>query len=405
MKTAGIVAEFNPFHSGHARLIRILRENGADLVAVAMSGNFVQRGEAAVLSKWARARQALLCGADLVVEIPLPWAVAGAEKFAFGGVSVLNALGADVLGFGSECGSADRLRQASGALSSPLLRRALRRELEGGATFAAARQKAAGEVFGPETAELLRGPNDILGIEYLKALERLGSRMEPFAVRRTGAAHGDLRPDGASASSASLRAMIRGGRACAAYMPPPAFGILREELKAGRAPAGLSFLERGILAKLRTLKREDFSRLPDLSEGLENRVYAASRRAGTLEELYALAKTKRYPHARIRRIVLSAFLGLRASDSAGPVPYLRVLGIGRGGAAILRKAKEVGALPVVSRRADVRPLGEAARSLFRLENRAADLYALCMPGACPCGLEETSGVAVLPSSNEEGLSI
>lgn len=405
MKTAGIVAEFNPFHNGHLSLFRRLKENGATHLAVAMSGNFVQRGEPAILSKWARARQALLCGADLVVEIPLPWAVAGAEKFAFGGVSLLAALGADVLGFGSECGSAGQLRKASAALASPLLRQVLQKELKSGATFAAARQKAVRGLFGEETADLLRGPNNILGIEYLKAMKRLGSSMAPFTVRRAGAGHDASRGEGTSVSSARLRTLIRSGRDCGAFLPPPAAGVLREELKADRAPAGLSYVERGVLAKLRTMSREDFSRLPDLSEGLENRIYAASRRAGALSELYGLAKTKRYTLARIRRIVLSAFLGIRASDSAGPVPYLRVLGIGRGGAAILRNASKTGLLPVISRHSELPALNPPAQRILRLEERAADLYALCTPAVQPCGLDDTAGVVTLPDSMGEGASV
>ena len=385
MLTAGIVCEYNPFHRGHAYLIDRLRAQGATHVAVVMSGNFVQRGDAAALTKRARARQALLCGADLVAELPLPWAVAGAERFALGGIALLDALGADVVGFGSECGSVDRLRAASDALSSPLLRDAMRGELQKGSTFAAARQSAVERLFGGETAGLLRDPNNILGIEYLRAIERLGSRMAPVTVRRVGSAHDA--EGGVFCSSRQLRSLLKSGGDCSSLMPAPAYAVLREELSAGRAPADLFLAERAVLAKLRCMAEADFAALPDLSEGLENRILGAVRRATGLEELYSLAKTKRYPLARIRRIALSAFLGLKASDAAGTPPYLRILGIGERGPEILRAARDAAKLPVVSRASGLSALDGRARGIAALESRSADLYALCLPKAAPCGLD------------------
>lgn len=386
MLTAGIVCEYNPFHRGHAYLIDRLRAQGATHVAVVMSGNFVQRGEAAVLTKHARARQALLCGADLVAELPLPWAVAGAERFALGGIALLDALGADVVGFGSECGNVERLRAASDALSSPLLRDAMRGELQKGATFAAARQSAVERLFGGETAGLLRDPNNILGIEYLRAIGRLGSRMEPVTVRRAGSAH-DAEDGGVFCSSRQVRSLLKSGGDCSSLMPAPAYAALREELAAGRAPADLFLAERAVLAKLRCMREADFAALPDLSEGLENRLLGAVRRATGLEELYSLVKTKRYPLARIRRIALSAFLGLKASDAAGTPPYLRILGIGERGPEILRAARDSAKLPVVSRASELAALDGRAGEIAALESRAADLYALCLPKAAPCGLD------------------
>ncbi len=395
MGTAGIVAEFNPFHSGHARLIESLREHGADRIAVAMSGNFVQRGEAAVLSKWARAKQALLCGVDLVVEIPLPWAVSGAEKFSAGGVSVLSALGVDTLGFGSECGSTEKLKKAADALASPRLRPALREELKTGKTFAAARQRAAEKLFGAETAALLQSPNNILGIEYLKAIKRLGSPMRPFTVRRQREEGSGLGRCGPSVSSLKIRKRMESGLSLEGLMPASARKVLKEEESRKKAPADLSFSERGILARLRTMDRQEFSSLPDISEGLGNRIYEASRKAGTLGELYRLSKTKRYPLARIRRIILSAYLGLQSSDSSGNVPYLRVLGIGPGGPDILKSAKRSGILPIVTRWSDFSALGGSARRISLLEDRAADLYALCLPRCGPCGTDRTEGIVTL----------
>ncbi len=395
MTIAGIVAEYNPFHNGHAFLIREMRRLGADRVAVAMSGDFVQRGEPAVLSKWARTKQALSCGADLVVELPLPWAVAGAERFALGGVSVLTALGTDVIGFGSECGDIGLLNKARLALSSPLLHEAMQAELRKGSSFAAARQAAVESLFGEETALLLREPNNILGIEYLKAAESLGSGIKPWTVKRMGASRSGDGAGEKTASSSEIRAMMGRKEDFSEYVPNLSYRVAEEEIAAGRAPADLSFLGRAVLADLRRMDRKKLSRLPDLSEGLENRIFGAVQQAGSLPELLRSVKTKRYPMARIRRIVLSAFLGIEASDSAGTPPYLRILGIGGGAAEILRKAKRISPLPIVSRYSEAESLGGRAGKIMELENRASDLYALCMPAAGPCGLDRSTKLVVV----------
>ena len=433
MTFAGVIAEYNPLHNGHALLIRDMRRLGADAVAVVMSGNFVQRGEPAILSKWARAGQALACGADLVAELPLPWAVAGAERFALGGVSLLTALGADVIGFGSECGDLAKLQQAQAALASGELHNAMRALLSKGTTFAAARQQAVESLFGRETAALLREPNNVLGIEYLKAIERLKSGIKPVTVRRENACIHTGESGELPLTSSAVRAMMRAGTDVAEFLPEAAYRILAAEAAAGRAPADLSHLGRGPLAILRGMDRNAFACLPDISEewqagraqggkgppvrgplailrgmdrnafaclpdiseGLENRLFAAVQKAGSIPELLRLVKTKRYPMARIRRIILSALLGIRASDAAGTPPYLRVLGIGANGPGILRRAEERKLLPIVSRSAEPDRLGGRAAELFRLENRAADFYALCMPSPGPCGLDRSTKLVLL----------
>ncbi len=392
MLSAGIISEYNPFHLGHAALISRTRLAGATHIAAVMSGNFVQRGEPAILSKWARTRQALENGVDLVVELPLPWALAGAEKFAFGGAALLNALGVDWLSFGSECGNIDDLKKAAQALLSPALRDAMQNELKSGTTFAKARQNAVCSLFDEETAQLLAEPNNILGIEYLKALAKLDSKITPFTIRRVGAAHDTKSAECGIASASHIRSVIHSCGDYEVLMPRSSADILSSEVAAGNAPAGFAPVERAILAKLRTMSREEFSALPDISEGLENRVYAAARKAGTLEEVYDLTKSKRYTHARIRRIVLSAFLGLTSSMSKGAPPYLRVIGLNRRGAELLRYAKSNTNIPIITNSSDILSLDNNAKSMVELEGRAADLYALCMPNAAPCGLDRTTGI-------------
>ncbi len=395
MTVAGIIAEYNPLHNGHAFLIGELRRMGADCIAVVMSGNFVQRGEPAILSKWSRTRTALLSGADLVVELPLPWAVSGAQRFALGGVALLSALGADWIGFGSECGNLDQLEEARHALSSPLLHDQIKKSLQSGATFASARQEAVNSLFGSGTALLLREPNNVLGIEYLQAIERLNADIKPHTVQRTSLLLSGAGESSDAGSSSAVRAKIFGGKPFSPYMPEEACRILNGEIASGRAPAHISFAERGVLACLRRMTPEQFSRLPDISEGLENRIFAAVQKAGNVKELLESVKTKRYPMARIRRILLSAFLGIEASDSAGVPPYLRILGIGENGEKVLRRAKEQNRVPLVSRYADAAQLSPHAVRILELESQASDLYALCMPQVSSCGMDRTQKLIVL----------
>ena len=231
----GIVCEFDPLHNGHARLLAHARALGADTVVCAMSGNFTQRGSFAALSKTARAEMAVRCGADLVLELPTPWAMAPAETFAQGGVQLLHAAGADTLLFGSECGDAAALRRLAEALDSPAFAAALSAAPDTGATFAARRQRAAAALLDNSTAALLESPNNTLAVEYIRALRRTGSAMTPATLRRTGAAH-DGAPEGDTASASHLRRLLRQGAAdtACAYMPPATAAVLRRELAAGR---------------------------------------------------------------------------------------------------------------------------------------------------------------------------
>lgn len=277
------MAEYNPFHNGHAHQIERTRaaDNGcgATHVVAVMSGHFVQRGEPALLPKADRVKAALRGGVDLVLELPVPWCLSSAEGFAFGAVSLLDALGCvDVLSFGSECGDLQALEQAVDVLASPRFADLLAYHLEGGLPFPEARQKAAAELRGG-VAPLFESPNNTLGIEYIKALRRLTSGMAPFTVRRFGAGHDDRLPAGDMASATFLRSLIEADRLlnATAYMPAPCAAVLAEAAQEGRCPAAVSRLERALLARLRTMSPAEFASLPALSEGLENRLASAAR--------------------------------------------------------------------------------------------------------------------------------
>ena len=376
METAGIVAEYNPFHRGHAwHIAETRRRLGGDApVVCVMSGHWVQRGECALADKWLRAALALDRGADLVVELPTPWAMASAESFARGAVSLLAATGVvDVLSFGSETGELAPLEEAAAALDAPDYPERLRAALGRGLSFPAARQEAAG-------AACLSAPNNNLGVEYLRSLRALGSTIRPLTVPRQGAGH-DGPAAGGYASASELRRLLRAGRGeeAAPYLTAPWSGEL----------ADMQHIERAVLSRLRTMGEGDWAALPDGggAEGLPSRLAKAAREAVSLEDFYTRAKTRRYTHARLRRLALAAFLGLRAAERPAAPPYVRVLGLGGRGRVLLRRMKDTCPLPVIVKPAQARELDGPARTLFESEARYTDLYGLCFPAPRPCGAE------------------
>lgn len=400
MHVAGVVAEYNPFHLGHGHHLRETRaalESGGAVLAV-MSGNFVQRGECAALSKWARAEMALRGGADLVLELPLPWAVSSAERFARGAVEILAATGVvDTLSFGCE-GRLEDLSAAADCLLTEGYRTALRRELTLGIPFAAARQRAASALIG-SAADCLSAPNNNLGVEYLKALRALRAPLMPLAVPRLCVGHDAQKSEGGFASASAIRLLMAEGDwlDADAYLPEGSREVVAREAALGRAPARLEECGRAVLARLRGMGESGFAALPDAGapEGLPHRMVDAAWQGCSIEEVCALAKTKRYAHARIRRLVLWSFLGLTTADLPAAPLYLKVLGMNGRGKALLKEMGRRAALPIVTKPAHGRRLTGEARRLFELEARATDLYALCSPVPLPCGGEWTQGPVVL----------
>lgn len=383
MKVAGIVAEYNPFHNGHAYLIEKARENGATHVVAVMSSNFVQRGEPAVFDCDVRTRAALMNGVDLVVQLPSVYAVSNAQSFARSSVEVLDASGiVDELVFGSECGS---IREISGAVSSlgaKELKPLLDDELKKGISFASARENAL-RMLDCASADIIRSPNNILGVEYVSALKEKNSRISPVTFCRAGAEHDSGITNDAFASASNIRRMLACGEEWKDFVPDNVISLYEscEKSDIGR-------IENAVLYSMRTADREALAKAPDVSEGIENRLLTASLSAKSLDELYAAAKTKRYSHARIRRIVFNHFLGFTADDLSLPVPYIRVLGFNSEGSALIRKAKNVSRLPVITKAADLSRLGENAQRIFSLECRAGDIYSLCFANNGSCGEEK-----------------
>ena len=380
MQVAGVICEYNPFHTGHAWQLAELRRRGAAAVVCAMSGNFTQRGDFAIVRKHVRAGAAIYGGADLVLELPLPWATASAEGVAKGGAEALAATGVvDTLAFGSECADADRLARVADALSSDAFVAALKSELDKGDSFAAARQRAAETLCGADAA-VLASPNDILGVEYCKALR--GTALAPLALPRIGAVH-DGQPAGEYASASYIRDRILGKDAVDSsdlpYLTPDMRRLYDAERAAGRAPVTVAAAERAILARLRTMREADFAAYDEGNEGLYHRFSDAARRAASIDELLDAVKTKRYAHARLRRMLLAIYLGVLPAERPVQAPYLRVLAMNDKGKSLLHEMRRAAALPVLIKPADVRELSPEARRLMELEARATDLYALAYP--------------------------
>lgn len=403
MDCIGIIGEFDPFHRGHAHLIAQARKDlpGSPVVC-AMSGAFTQRGEAAIASKYARAEMALRCGADLILELPVQWAVASAERFARGGVAVLAAAGATHLVFGSEAGALGPLKQAAEALDSPDFPAALQPYLKEGLPFATARQNALEQLIGA-AAEVLTQPNNLLGIEYLRAIRLLAPDMEAVTVPRAGAAHNSAEGIGGLSSASALRALLINGaleQVCA-RVPEPAAEILRRERAENRCPAALAYNGRGIFTRLRSMTAADFAALPDCGEGLEHRILRAVGESVTLTECCDRVKTKRYAHARVRRLILRAYLGLTAADCPEQPPYLRVLGLTENGRAILRRAKALDRLPIVTKPAAVKSWDAVCQRQFAIDARTERLWNLCLPQLLPAPNEwAASPVVIKPTPSD-----
>ncbi|NCB74825.1 MAG: nucleotidyltransferase [Clostridia bacterium] len=373
MKILGIVAEYNPFHNGHLLHIqenKKLIDRDTATVCV-MSGDFVQRGEAAIFSKFARAEAAVKSGADLVLELPLPWALSSAEGFSRGAVGLLGELGCvDYLGFGSECGDMAILNSLATALLDPAMDAEIKEELKSGVSYAQARQSALYKSIGG-LAEQLETPNNILAVEYLKAIYTQRLRLEPITIARIGAGHDE---EGGSASD--IRNMLAIGKPIKHFVPKPAYEIFNREIEQGRGPVLMEELERAVISRFRMMDEQAVKELPDDSEGLGNRLFVAAHEESTLDGIIAAAKSKRYALSRIRRMCMCLALGIKKGQADGLPPYARVLAANEVGRGVLNTIAEKSSIPVITKPAVVKDMSSRCREVFDLGSRAHDLYVL-----------------------------
>ena len=370
---AGIVAEYNPFHNGHLYHIRKVREAGADFIVCVMSGNFVQRGECACLSKWKRAEIAIKNGADAVIDLPTPFACASAETFARGAVGLLLDFGVDFISFGSETDSKEKLLFCLNALENEKVGELTKIKMSEGMTYPKALSLATESLYGKETADIISSPNSTLGIEYLKALRDYGRENDFYPVLRKGALH-DSKEAESNIASASLIREMKLSEGAEAFLPKETVSIIKEESEKGFAPCSLKNNERGILSALREIPKEDYSLYISDTTGLSDRIYSALRTATTLSELYASVKVKNYTHSRIRREIMMLYLRCPKTLSEGKVPYMKILAVSERGLALLGKAKENSAVPIITKHSERVNLTENGKALYDFECRATDKF-------------------------------
>lgn len=381
MKTVGVICEYNPFHTGHKKqldTIRVICGEDTGIVCL-MSGNYVQRGAPAIFQKSLRAKAALLCGADLVLELPTPYSLSSAEGFAAGGVKILSGF-CDTLCFGSESGTAESLMSTASALLKPEFPNILKEQLKSGCSFPSARAAAIREV--GMDSNLLEKPNDILAVEYCKAILQQNSGMLPLVIKREGAYH-DETAQLDNPSATAVRNLIGAQQDFSPYVPEQTVSLY-----SGAQAHTLSAGERAILCKLRTMSEEEFESIPHGSEGLWRKLMHASRSCATLSEIIDNVKSKRYTRTRIDRMILCAFLGITGEILSQSAPYTRVLGFTDRGRHILKSARSTGDFP---------HLGDDTRLPYQaLERRWDDLYGLFSTGEPePTGTTASGRICIL----------
>lgn len=391
-KILGIIAEYNPLHLGHYHQLRLAaKETGSNYIVIAMSGNYVQRGEPAVFDKWSRAKMALAAGADLVVEIPVWFVLQSAEGFARAGVSTLAACGATHISFGSESGDLSRLGALARWLSTSGAQNVIKEQLQTGITYAAAVQRAA--EFSPEAAPLaplLRGANNILAIEYLRAVQSFAPEIRVHTVKRIGPNHGSARV-GKWAGATALRRLLAKGheRQVMTYIPPCSKRAF-EQAMAQLGPVFPEDFAKLIFYALLTLGDKNLSRLPACSEGMENRIRKALKSQSTLSGLVEAIKTKRYPRTRIQRLLFQALLQFHTVTCPGShTPYLRVMACSDRGINLLPLLAETGKAPLLYSARDIKALDEAAKALLNLDLYASSVYSLARSKPCQSDICQT----------------
>lgn len=380
MKVSAIICEYNPLHNGHVHHIRETKRGGATHLICLLSSSFVQRGDVALLSKFDRARLAVKAGADLVIELPSPFSCAAAEIYAGSAVSMLKSLGiVDELSFGCISGDMETISLLTEASLSTtqIYGERIRALMAKGNSYPAAVWEAVRQRYGNQVAGMMTDPNNLLAIEYMKAIQRQKAGIKPFPVARRCVMHDSEETDGQFASASFVRKMIyERDLSYTSFVPDYASKLIAERVMEGAA-AYFDNLEPIILYTLRTMSREQLMELPDMTEALANRFYTA-RNANSINELFARIKTKCYTMARIRRITMSALLGLRRDIYRSTPPYARVLAFSGRGRELLGEIQRRSTIPVGTSLAKLRELGGEAARFVQIEERASQIYGLAL---------------------------
>lgn len=393
---AGIVCEYNPFHNGHLYQLEMTKSLGADAIVCVMSGNFVQRGECALLDKWKRAEIAVKNGADVVLDLPVPWAVSSAESFARGSVYLLCQFGVDVISFGSETEDREKLLLAAESKDNENVLALTKKYMSNGLSYPLSLHNAVKEIYGEDVADIISSPNSTLAVEYLRQIKAFG-KVDFLPVKRKGAAHDSKESKGVFLSASKIREEINSGNldSVAEYISDIAFDTIKNEIAEGFAPCTMKQNERAVLSALRQLDKDKLSEYVSDEQGLVSRIYESVKEAQNLELLYDNAKSKNYTHSRIRREVLNAYLGVEKDISKFTPPYARILAVSEKGLSLLSSAKKNSAIPIVTKHGEMQNLDAFSKKIYELQCSSTDKFALFSPKVRPCGLEQKSSMLIV----------
>lgn len=384
--TTGIVCEYNPFHKGHLYQIEKAKAMGSDSIVCVMSGNFVQRGECAFFTKQLRARAAVMCGADVVIDLPTPWAMASAETFARGSVGLLRSFGIDALSFGCENDDAGLLRKCAGKLKAEETGLLIKNYTAEGFSYPEAVSKVLTESLGEKAGELIASPNNTLAVEYIK---HLSDNIALLPVKRQGASHdSDTAEDNIASASLIRNLGITDESAC--FVPGELVPLYKEA-----ETYSLAYCERAVLSSLRLMDKDEFSLYVSDSNGLDMRIYESLRSSDSLESLYATAKSRNYTHSRVRREVMNLWLKVKRDYSVGIPPYIKILAVSEKGLSLLGKAKNNTALPIITKHSEAKKLTGKAKEIYEAECRNTDLFSLCTEKIKECSLEKKHSLIIV----------
>ncbi len=393
MKILGLITEYNPFHNGHKyHLLKSKEVTGATHTIAVMSGNFLQRGDTAIINKWSRAEMAIREGVDLVLELPTLYSCSSAEFFAFGAITLLNKLNlVDYLSFGSESGNIEDLKSiAQVFVTEPLsYKAALKNYLAKGESFPVSRARALQDYFSnDQVSKILTSSNNILGIEYLKAMLKTNSSIKPFTIQRIKVDYHSTEIDGDICSATAIRNFLKNSqnsfKELDKVIPPESFKVLSHTINSGYGPVFLENFEQAILFTLRSTSPETLKKIIDINEGLENRIKVSALKSSNFQTFYDLTSTKRYTSTRIKRATIHALLGVFKShydryNSLGGSQYARVLGFSKKGTEILKLMKNSSQLPIITNISKQYPIETHVKDLLEKDIQATDIYSLGYP--------------------------
>lgn len=397
MQAVGIIIEHNPFHNGHQWHLEKAKEmSGCPFVIGVMSGNFMQRGEPAIFDKWARAEMAVRGGVDLLIELPTVFAVRSAQYFATGGVRLLNSLGVvSHLCFGAEHADLDILKKIATAAEDTAINSLLHTYLKSGNTYAAALGQALEKLY-HISPDIIKSPNNILGIEYLRALERFAPNLIPLPVTRQQSQYNNTILTAPFASATAIRQTLLNTMSVSEELtctiPSTTTNVIRNLLKDQRGPVTFSDFSNIVLAQLRRTNLERLEELPNVSEGLHYKIRECALQAGNLEQLLSLLKSKRYPYTRLQRIIIHALLGTTQKqlinfDEEGPL-YARVLAFNQQGRRLLKQINQQSNIPIITKTTHFltskerdNPNLTPLQNMLSIDTTASDIYVLGMPSS------------------------